>query len=160
MLVRDAHIHEMPSVGDLRVTTYVGQGLLAGDSDYVPTLHAIGASGDGTVLVAVDGDEIVGTATLMPFRESSEIALSAEETEIRALAVAPAAQGRGVGRLLLRAVVDRAARDGARHLVLSTQPDMVAAQRMYASEGFARLPERDWSPVPGLGLLCFGLRLS
>jgi len=26
---------------------------------------------------------------------------------------------------------------------------MVAAQRLYASEGFVRLPERDWSPQPG-----------
>ncbi|WP_338065033.1 hypothetical protein [Thermobifida fusca] len=37
---------------------------------------------------------------------------------------------------------------------------MVAAQRLYASEGFVRLPERDWSPQPGVPLLAYGLRLS
>jgi len=160
MLVRDAHPDELPRVGDLRVRTYVGQGLLSPDSPYAPTLRALGTSGVGDVLVAADGDEILGTVTLRPFQEGNETTVSPEEAEVRALAVAPHAQRRGVGRLLLRTVVDRARRAGVRHLVLSTQPAMVAAQRLYASEGFVRLPERDWSPYEGLRLLVYGLRLD
>lgn len=160
MLVRDARPDEMPKVGALRVATYVEQGLLAPDSDYVPVLRAMGASGPAEVLVAVDGEEIIGTVTLRPFQGGGEVAASPQEAEIRALAVAPGFQGRGAGRLLLCSVIARAARAGVSHLVLSTQPDMVVAQRMYVSEGFVRLPERDWSPQPGLTLLCFGLRLT
>lgn len=110
MLVRTVYPEEMPHVGELRVRTYLDQGLLDPDSPYLPVLRALGTSGIGDVLVAVDGDELLGTVTLRPFQEDSEI--------------------------------------------------MVAAQRLYASEGFVRLPERDWSPQPGVPLLAYGLRLS
>jgi hypothetical protein len=36
---------------------------------------------------------------------------------------------------------------------------MLGAQRLYAELGFRRLPERDWSPVPGVSLLAFTLGL-
>ncbi|MEY9212674.1 GNAT family N-acetyltransferase [Thermobifida halotolerans] len=160
MLVREARHDEMPRIGDLRVATYVGQGLLTPDSPYVPVLRALGTSGVGEVLVAVDGDDILGTVTLRPFQRDSEITVSADEAEIRALAVAPYAQRRGVGGLLLRAAIERAVCAHVAHLVLSTQPIMVAARRLYVSEGFVRLPERDWSPQPGMPLLTYGLRLD
>lgn len=160
MLVRNARPDELPRVGELRVRAYTEQGVLAPDSPYAPVLRTLGTSGIGEVLVAVDGDDLLGTVALRPFQEDSEITVSPDEAEVRALAVAPHAQRRGVGRLLLRAVVERAARAGTAHLVLSTQPVMVAARRLYVSEGFVRLPERDWSPQPGLPLLAYGLRLD
>jgi hypothetical protein len=46
-----------------------------------------------------------------------------------------------------------------RHLVLLTQPEMQAAQHLYRRAGFRRLPERDWSPAPGVVLLAYGLAL-
>ena len=82
------------------------------------------------------------------------------EAEVRALAVAPEAQGRGVGRVLLHAVIDRAAGHGVRHLVLCTQPGMAAARHLYRSAGFIRLPDRDWSPVPGFTLIAYGRVLA
>ena len=44
-------------------------------------------------------------------------------------------------------------------LVLSTQSGMHAAHRIYRRLGFVRTPERDWEPVPGLGLLTYALEL-
>jgi hypothetical protein len=44
--------------------------------------------------------------------------------------------------------------------VMSTQPDMVHAHRIYHRLGFARTPERDWSPVPGLQLLTYAIELT
>jgi ribosomal protein S18 acetylase RimI-like enzyme len=82
------------------------------------------------------------------------------EGEIRALAVRPAAQGAGVGRALLAAVIDRALRERLRHLLLYTQPDMKAAQHLYEEAGFIRLPERDWSPEPTDPLLAYGMLLG
>jgi ribosomal protein S18 acetylase RimI-like enzyme len=44
--------------------------------------------------------------------------------------------------------------------VLLTQADMRAAQRLYQRAGFRRLPDRDWSPRPGITLLAYGLPLN
>jgi ribosomal protein S18 acetylase RimI-like enzyme len=82
------------------------------------------------------------------------------EGEIRALAVRPDAQGAGVGRALLTAVIERAVREGIRNLLLCTQPEMKAAQRLYLEAGFSRLPERDWAPEPADPLLAYGMLLG
>jgi hypothetical protein len=44
-------------------------------------------------------------------------------------------------------------------MVLSTDPLMTTAHRLYERLGFTRLPERDWSPVPGAELLVYALDL-
>jgi GNAT superfamily N-acetyltransferase len=160
VFVRDAFPDEMDVAGELRVAAYQAQNLLAANPAYADTLRALGTAGDGEVLVAVEDGQLLGTVMLKPWHPSCEVARSADEAEIRALAVAPEAQGRGVGGTLLRAVLDRAAARGVRHLVLSTQPAMIAAHRLYLTEGFTRIPDRDWTPVPGLTLLAFGRPLA
>jgi ribosomal protein S18 acetylase RimI-like enzyme len=104
----------------------------------------------------VDGEQILGTVMLQRWPDGGPVLRGPEEAEVRALAVAPGAQGRGVGRALLEAVTDRAADQGVRHLVLCTQPEMLAAQHLYEVAGFRRIPERDWCPVPGFTLLAYG----
>ena len=52
-------------------------------------------------------------------------------------------------------VVPRARAAGKRRTVISTDPRMTAAHRLYERLGFTRLPERDWSPVPGIDLLVY-----
>ena len=160
MIIRDARPDELAEVGDLRVTAYQADGFLSPGSGYAPMLRALGGDGDGVVLVAVengtdrsDGADrgpgrIAGTVMLQFWPHGGEIGVGRDEAEIRALAVAPDGRGRGTGRALLRAVIERAAREGLRRLVLLTQPDMRAAQHLYEREGFRRLPERDWAPVP------------
>ena len=37
---------------------------------------------------------------------------------------------------------------------------MRAAHRLYERTGFRRLPERDWSPRPGVQLLAYSLELD
>jgi ribosomal protein S18 acetylase RimI-like enzyme len=103
---------------------------------------------------------IVGTVMLQGWLQGGEILAGPEEAEIRALAVSPEARGGGVGRALLAAVIERAAREGIRHLVLLTLTEMKAAHHLYEEAGFSRLPERDWSPEPGVTLLAYGLVLD
>ena len=161
VIVRVALPEEMKAVGALRIEAYQALGLL--NASYAPTLRSLGTDGHGTVLVAAEGDaagELLGTVMLEPWHADSEVASSPGEAEVRAFAVAPRAQGRGVGRALMREAISRAADDGARRLLLSTQPAMTAAQALYGSLGFARLPELDWSPIAGLTLLAFGLPLD
>ncbi len=158
--VRDATPAELAAVGELRVGAYQAQDLLAGAPGYAGTLRALGPGPGAEVLVAVEGGRLLGTVLLQAFGAASQVARSPDEAELRALAVAPAAQGRGVGRALLGAALDRARARGARHLVLCTDPAMLAAQRLYRAAGFVRLADRDWSPLPGVGLLAFRLDLE
>jgi ribosomal protein S18 acetylase RimI-like enzyme len=102
----------------------------------------------------LDG-EVVGTVTLAlggsPWREIAEPG----EGEFRMLAVAPSARRRGVGEALMRLVVDRFRGLDAHAIVLSSLAEMTSAHRIYERSGFHRLPERDWSPMPGVELIAF-----
>jgi ribosomal protein S18 acetylase RimI-like enzyme len=158
VIVRTAENGEFAAIGELRVAAYTAQGLPSA-SPYADVLRDLGVSTPGDVLVAQDNGRIVGTVMLEPFHPGSEIAKVPDEAEVRALAVAPGAQGRGAGKALVSAVIERAAASGIRHLLLSTRPTMEAAQHLYRAAGFTRLPERDWSPAPGIPLLAYGLRL-
>lgn len=161
MLIRDAHQDELAEVGELRLAAYRADGYLSADSTYAPRLRDLGADGSGPVIVAVDGAAggLLGTVMLQRWPYAGSVVAGPDEAEIRALAVRPAAQRGGVGRALLSAVIDRAVREGIRHLVLLTQPDMKAAHRLYEEAGFVRLPDRDWSPEPGFLLLAYGKHL-
>lgn len=164
MIVRTALAGEQEAVGALRVSAYESGGFLNHATGYVDTLRVLGFGGHGTVLVAVDEGEgdskLLGTVMFEPWHPGSEVAGSREEAEVRALAVAPWAQGLGVARALMSAVIDMAASRGARRLLLSTQPDMEAAQHLYRSLGFTRNPDLDWTPIPDFTLLGFCLPLA
>lgn len=163
MIIRDVKPGELAEVGELRVAAYLAGGFLSEDSGYLPRLRDLGTDGEGTVLVAFldqEPERIVGTVMLQLVPQAAEIVTGPDEAEIRALAVAPQAQGHGVGRALLHAIMECATRHGIRHLVLATQRDMHAAHRLYEQAGFQRLPERDWTPQPGNKLMAYGLRLD
>jgi ribosomal protein S18 acetylase RimI-like enzyme len=159
VIIRDATVGEYPLVGELRVAAYQACGLLPEGIDYAQVLRGFGFDGDCAVLVAVDEADggILGTIALEPFGPESELAQDETEADLRAFAVAPDAQGRGVGRELLAAAIHRAAGRGVGRLRLCTRPTMKAAQRLYAAAGFARTPELDFEPVPGVRLSAYEL---
>ena len=160
VMIRDAMPSELAEVGQVRLAAYRSGGHLPRASGYTPTLAALGTAGDGQVLVAVDGGQVLGTVMLQSWPHAEEVAAGPGEAVIRALAVAPGGHGRGVGRALLTAVIDRARGINVRHLVLCTQPGMRAAQHLYEQAGFTRLPDRDWSPGGGKILLAYGMYLA
>ena len=157
--VRDAEPAEFAAIGELRVGAYAAGRFLADASNYGPTLRTLAIDGTGQILAADAGGQLLGTVTLQLPPHAGQVVRGPDEAEVRALAVSPDAQGRGVGRALLRAVIERARKMGVRHLVLSTQSGMDAARRLYTEAGFSRLPDRDWSPAPGFTLLAYGLAL-
>ncbi len=156
-MIRAAQPGERALVGELRVTAY---GRLTEGGTYTEVLRNFGFDDDCTVLVAADADGLLGTITLEPFGPRSELARDKTEADIRAFAVDPRAQGRGVGRALLQAAVAAAAGNGLATLRLCTQPAMATAQRLYAAAGFARTPDLDFEPVPGLTLRAYALPLA
>nr|MBA3523485.1 GNAT family N-acetyltransferase [Geodermatophilaceae bacterium] len=89
-----------------------------------------------------------------------EILRGPDEAAFRMLAVAAPWRGHGAGELLVRACIERARALGCARMVISTEAGMQAAGRMYARLGFVRVPGRDWSPQPGVALLCLVLELA
>ena len=163
VIVREALPGELAEVGEIRVNAYRAGGHMSPESGYAPVLRALGSAGDGTVLVAVAGQDdgrILGTIMLQGGQDGGQLVSGEHEAEIRALAVAPQGQGKGTGSALLQAAIEHAERAGVRNLVLLTQADMRAAQHLYRKAGFRRLPDRDWSPRPGITLLAYGLPLN
>ncbi|PWR20884.1 ribosomal protein S18-alanine N-acetyltransferase [Zavarzinia compransoris] len=67
---------------------------------------------------------------------------AADETEVITIAVDPAARGRGLGRALLGAGLDRAARAGAARAFLEVAVDNDAALALYRRAGFAEAGRR------------------
>jgi len=143
------------------VTAYRALQFLPEGSAYAETLRGFGFGNHCTVLVAADeaAHRILGTITLEPFDPTSELARDDTEADVRAFAVAPQAQGLGVGRKLLLAVIECAHKRGLRRLRLCTQPAMRTAQHLYEANGFARTPDLDFDPVPGLTLRAYELAL-
>ena len=104
---------------------------------------------------------MLGTVTLCregsPWREIG----FADEGEFRMLAVAPHAQGQGVGEALVAARASTGSARRARSRWCSPRtPEMAAAHRLYERLGFGRCPERDWEPLPGVELLAYRLELA
>ena len=97
VMVRDARPDELDGIGDLRVAAYRADGFLPATSGYAATLRSLGADGQGEVLAAVDGGQVVGTVTLQGW-PAGQMARGPGEAEVRALAVAPGARGRGSRR--------------------------------------------------------------
>lgn len=129
----------------------------AADDEYRRKLADSAArAAEAELWVALDGERILGSVTRCPVGSPWREIAGEGEGEFRMLAVDPAFQGRGVGAGLVRHILDRSFADGDHSVVLSTSTEMLVAHRMYAGLGFARLPDRDWSPVPGVDLLVFG----
>ncbi|HLB40058.1 MAG TPA: GNAT family N-acetyltransferase [Actinomycetota bacterium] len=96
-----------------------------------------------TILVAVEGGTLIGSLTLELATRVDPDAdpLEAHRAHIRMLGVEPAARGRGVGRALMAAAEERAGAAGKTEMTLNTTRLMTAAQAMYASMGYERLPD-------------------
>jgi ribosomal protein S18 acetylase RimI-like enzyme len=159
--VRLARPREYDAVGALTARAYLDSGLVPDGSDYDETLRrASDRAEHSELLVAVDaGGELLGTVSFV--RAGSRYAeVSREgEAEFRMLAVDQPARGRGVGRLLAQACIDRAREDGVEAVVICTATNMAPAHALYETLGFERLPERDWRPIPSVLLLAYRLDL-
>ena len=70
------------------------------------------------------------------------VAVNGPDADVMTVAVAPDAQGQGVGGYLVAALVDAAAESGATQLLLEVRADNIPAQRLYARTGFERIAVR------------------
>ena len=79
--------------------------------------------------VALEQERVVGYAGLCDYPD---------EAFVQTIAVAPSAQGTGLGSRLLVALLDEAARRRQRTVSLEVRADNTAAQRLYDRHGFVR----------------------
>ena len=157
--VESARPADFPRIAQLTVDVYVGGGLAT--PAYAPELADVtGRSERAELLVVRDpAGRVVGSVALVLSGDFGNVITSDEEAAFRMLVVDPAAQGQGIGELLVTTCLDRARAAGKRRMVISTDPLMMTAHRLYERLGFTRLPERDWSPVAGVHLVAYGLPL-
>lgn len=161
LVVRRALASELATAGALTEQAYRVDGFLDEDEAYAAALRdAASRSSRAELWVAVEAATVLGTVTYCPLGSPlRELAVDDDQAEFRMLAVDPTARGRGVGRALIEACIARARRSCVREVVISSLPTMHAAHRLYASLGFHRAPDLDWSPHPSVLLRGFRLEL-
>jgi ribosomal protein S18 acetylase RimI-like enzyme len=158
--IREARPEEYEAAGELCVLAYAA---LEGEADiggYEQQLRDVAGRAQAVpVLVAAQPDgTLLGTVTYVPgpgpYAESDDPA----DAAFRMLAVAPWAQGRGIGRALVVECIRRARADRKRGVVILTRPTMRVAHALYESLGFVRNTDADVEFEPGHWL--WGYRLA
>ncbi|MFD0821509.1 GNAT family N-acetyltransferase, partial [Micromonospora zhanjiangensis] len=121
VVVRAARPEQYDAIGALTVAAYDADGQLAGEHGYQRVLADVpGRASAGELLVAVDpttGEVLGSVLFVLPGSAYAELSRPGE-AEFRMLAVAPAAQRRGVGEALVRACRERAEAAGCARLVI------------------------------------------
>jgi GNAT superfamily N-acetyltransferase len=97
--------------------------------------HAAIVAPGGQIFFAVEGDSVLGTCAVLK--------LATGKMELAKMAVAPAAQGRGIGRLLGEAAIAFAKAAGATRLVLVSNSRLTPALTLYQRLGFHDAPLPD-----------------
>jgi ribosomal protein S18 acetylase RimI-like enzyme len=107
-----------------------------------PGGHVLEPGGD--ILVARDArDEIVGCVALIPYGPSEDGVF-----ELSKMAVDAKTRGRGVGRAVLLAAIERAGEMGARSIFLGSNSKLADAVHLYESVGFTHVPAEEIGPMP------------
>jgi ribosomal-protein-alanine N-acetyltransferase len=98
-------------------------------------LAQVGSHGAGRwyVVACDEADASVGYAGA---------SVNGSEADVMTIAVAPHAQGEGLGARLLEALLQNASERGATQMLLEVRADNEAAQRLYARHGFEQIARR------------------
>ena len=125
--VRPLRAADLPVLARLERTLF-------GAGAWSPETLADELDGPGRCYLGVEqADRLIGYAGLR---------FDGHDAEVMTVGTVPDRQGSGVGRLLLRALLDRARRLHAGRVLLEVRVDNDPAVRLYASEGFVTTGRR------------------
>jgi putative acetyltransferase len=115
----------------------------------VASLPGVYAAPAGRLLLAFVGAELAGCGAFRPFAGTGQ----GSACEMKRLYVRPSFRRYGLGRLLAEALLDAARCAGYASMLLDTLGNMAAAQRLYASLGFAEIAPYYRNPFPDVHYL-------
>jgi GNAT superfamily N-acetyltransferase len=160
-MFRLARPADYPEVRRITREAYVHAGHFTVDHPYVSVLDNVEHRAEhAEVWVAEAAGRVVAAVTLtFAGQPYSEVAIE-NELEFRMLAVDPAVQGGGVGRAVVRQVIEHAqSLPAIRAISITSATFMERAHVLYESLGFQRVPDRDWY-VPGEDVLLWVFQLE
>jgi len=145
MQIRPVRPEECDALGLITVEAYRRLEGRTELGSYEDELRAVSArTTDCEVLVAVEGDVLLGGVTYVPNPDSTMSEFSDPDAAgVRMLAVHPCHQGAGVGRALMESCIASARAQNRRRIVLHSTPVMSIAQGLYRRLGFVPAPEMD-----------------
>lgn len=160
--VRDARPSDSETINQLCVEAYVEFRTTIGETNWHrlrETLsRAWNLSHEGQLIVAEDSSGVVGVVLYVPHGRITERNLAGKIAVMRTLAVSPMHRGKGMGHSLTCECIDRARKDGAEAIALTTAEMMAVARPMYERLGFIK--ESDLGKRFGVQHARYVLRLT
>lgn len=166
--VRNALPEEFSTIGQLMVEVYSrleGFPKRSEQPDYYEMLANIGEitkKPHTELLVAVTSDgriagAVVYFSDMSSYGSGGTATFEKNASGFRLLAVDPEARGRGIGKLLTEACINKARKDKNEQLIIHSTKFMQVAWKMYEKLGFKRSEDLDFMQGE---LPVFGFRLS
>ncbi|KIC65717.1 GNAT family N-acetyltransferase [Pseudarthrobacter phenanthrenivorans] len=159
--LRRAAPSDFPDVRRITRDAYLKAGHFAADHPYMGVLEDVEHRAEHAQvwLAEASGRAVAAVTLTFAGQPYTEIAREGE-LEFRMLAVDPLMQGSGVGRTVVRAIVEHARHlPGIGGISITSATFMERAHALYQSLGFRRAPERDWY-VPGEDVLLWVFTLE
>ena len=134
-VVRDAVVTDVPGISAMLGDDSLGRGRESTDPQiYAAAFQRMAAQDGNTIVVLEDAGGLLGCAQYTVIHGLSRGGMS--RAQIEGVRVARHARGRGLGAVLIRALIDRARRDGCGLLQLTTDQRRPEAHRFYEKLGF------------------------
>ena len=165
MIIRDCLENELPLIREKRTLAYQIHAKSLPEGHWNALKNAISSDQDTNpemdrIVAELDG-KIVGSVVLYPAKTDAYEGNveKLDYPEIRMLAVAPDAQGKGIATALIAECIVRAKAKGFQSIGLHTGEFMTGAMRLYEWLGFERIPQYDFVPAND-GIIVKAYRLN
>jgi ribosomal protein S18 acetylase RimI-like enzyme len=139
-IIRRAIPSDAPAINDLCLQAYQEFESVIGSSNWQQLRETLARAAElsnrGEIILAENAEGLAGMVVYVAPGAPARGKLPATWASLSALAVSPRCRGLGIGRKLTEECIERARRDGAIAIRLTTSEMMTVAQPMYLRMGF------------------------